>query len=261
MFTTIIDILKILSKEKMKRLVLSCIFLLANLKAADNVIILPYEDLPAMMNLVKMYLPKNPVILEAGAFDGKETIKMKNIWPESTIHTFEPVPSLYEGLIKNIAPYKKVFSYPLALSDSNGKSKFYLSEINNAPGIVSQSSSLLQPKEHLKCADTVVFKNQIMVDTITLDNWAKLNNVDHIDFLWLDMQGYELNALKAAENILKTVKVIVTEVEFVEAYAGQPLYNDVKKWLEEKGFKLVAKNFSPAISHWCWCGDAIFVKI
>lgn len=243
----------------MRKLVLSCLFLLS-LNASENAFVLPYEDLPALMNFVKMFLPKNPIVLEAGAFDGKETIKMNEIWPECTIHTFEPVPTLYKDLVKNIASYKNIFSYPMALSDKNGKATFYLSEFDTNPGVVSQSSSLLQPKEHLKCAPGVVFKNQIEVDTITLDDWAKLNNVNHIDFLWLDMQGYELNALKSAKDILKSVKVIVTEVEFVEAYAGQPLYSDVKKWLEEQGFKMVAKNFSPAISHWCWCGDVVFVR-
>jgi len=89
----------------------------------------------------------------------------------------------------------------------------------------------------------------------TFDAWAKDHAVDHIDFMWLDMQGYELHALKASPNILKTVKVILTEVEFVEAYEGQYLSYDIKDWLEKNGFVMIAQNISAG-----WYGDMLFVR-
>jgi len=73
--------------------------------------------------------------------------------------------------------------------------------------------------------------------------------------MWLDMQGYELNALMAAPGILSTVRVIVTEVEFVEAYEGQYLFDDIKLFLENRGFK-----FLGLVANYGWCGDALFVR-
>ncbi|MBK6479822.1 MAG: FkbM family methyltransferase [Saprospiraceae bacterium] len=74
------------------------------------------------------------------------------------------------------------------------------------------SSSLLEPKDHLIDHPDTSFKDKIQVQTITLDDWAFQNNISKVDLLWLDMQGFELNMLKASNKILATVKVIHTEV-------------------------------------------------
>ena len=48
---------------------------------------------------------------------------------------------------------------------------------------------------------------------------------------WLDAQGHELAILQGATNILKTVTVLYTEVNFIHAYKDQPLYDEIKSWL------------------------------
>ena len=73
--------------------------------------------------------------------------------------------------------------------------------------------------------------------------------------MWLDLQGMEYEALKSSPKILATVKAILLEVEFVEAYKGQILFKDIKKWLESENFKMVALNHKPT-----WFGDALFVR-
>lgn len=196
-----------------------------------------------VLNFVKPLLPDNPVIFEAGAYNGLDTRKMVEFWPKSFIYTFEPVPELYALLKKNTADLKNVRRFPLALSDKKGTAQFFISEYVYAPGTPSQSGSLLAPNEHLERSKEVVFPKHITVPTQTIDGWARENKVSHIDFMWLDMQGHELNALKHATHILPTVKLIYMEVEFVKAYKDQPLYNDVKAWLESKGFSVIALDF------------------
>lgn len=207
---------------------------------------------------IKKYLPSNPIVLEAGSFDGNDTKKMAQLWPYGTIYAFEPVPENFANLEKNSSNYLNVQRFSVALSDKNGTAEFFNSAYANTPDVPSQSGSLLSPKEHLDYDHNVVFNKIISVPTITLDDWAQQNGVTRIDLLWLDMQGYELNVLKASPNILKTVKVIYTEVEFVEAYAGQYLYQDVRKFLEAQGFLLVARDFDEPSQY--WFGNAIFVR-
>jgi hypothetical protein len=60
--------------------------------------------------------------------------------------------------------------------------------------------------------------------------------------LWLDLQGYELGALKGSTQILKGIKLIYTEVSLKNVYHKAPLYKDFKKWLESYGF-VVEKEF------------------
>jgi hypothetical protein len=60
-----------------------------------------------------------------------------------------------------------------------------------------------------------------------------------IDILKLDLQGYELEALRGATTLLPRVKTITVEVEFVPLYNGQPLFGDVDVCLRQAGFRLL----------------------
>ena len=59
-----------------------------------------------------------------------------------------------------------------------------------------------------------------------------------IDFMWLDLQGMELNVLKSGKSILQTVIAIYTEVSSIEVYKDQTLYTDLKEWLTSNGFSI-----------------------
>ena len=102
------------------------------------------------------------------------------------------------------------------------------------------------------------YKKTINVPTITLDDWAQKNNVTHIDFMWLDVQGHALHILKAAPQLLKTIKILFVEVEFIQAYENQYQYNDVKTWLEQNGFVEIGRDFENT-NKWFY-GNALFRK-
>ncbi len=212
--------------------------------------------------LAQPYLPNNPIIIDAGCFDGIDSLAMAKKWPQGHIHAFEPLTDTFQLLLSNVSHCANITPYPYALSDQNGTALMYVSEMAAQQGVSSQSSSLLAPKEHITYAPHVIFPKQIQVPTFTLDQWAQEYHISHVDLLWLDMQGLELTVLKAAPQLLKTVKVILTEVEFVEAYEGQSLYPELKQWLEEQGFELIGSNFNLAhpTKRGMWFGDALFVK-
>jgi FkbM family methyltransferase len=74
--------------------------------------------------------------------------------------------------------------------------------------------------------------------SITLDQYCEQNNITGVDAIKLDTQGSELDILKAATQILKTVSLIDIEVEFNELYEEQPLFGDVDCFLRSQGFVL-----------------------
>jgi len=204
------------------------------------------------------YLPNNPIIVEAGAYDGNDTVAMSKKWPHGKIYAFEPVPEIYKKLIARTSIIRNIRCFNDALSDKVGLADFILSERIDDPSRLGESSSLLRPKEHLKYAPHVKFNKAICVNATTLDKWAEDNNIYNIDLLWLDLQGFELNVLKAAPNIMKTVKIIYTELEFVEAYEGQYLFKDVDQWLKKNGFIRVARDFSLPVKF--WFGNAVYIR-
>ncbi len=207
------------------------------------------KNKPFSRELIKSFLPTNPVIVEAGAHIGRDTLTMSKLWPQSTIHAFEPVPKLFGQLKKNVADNPNIHCYQLALSNKTGTASLYISDEQ-----CTAISSLLKPAEIAQEKPTISFTPQT-VQTITLDDWAKKHSIDHVDFLWLDMQGAELQALKAASQLLKKVKALLIEITLTERYQGNPLYAEVKTWLEKQGFAVEVEHFH----HQQW-GNVLFVR-
>jgi len=63
------------------------------------------------------YIGPRPVIVEAGAWNGGDTARFAERWPDSEIHAFEPVPSSFALLEANTGHLPQVHRYPLALAD------------------------------------------------------------------------------------------------------------------------------------------------
>ena len=207
------------------------------------------ENIP--LSYMALFLPPSPTVVDAGAHDGSETVQMSLLWPRGTIHAFEPVPAVFQKLKANTAHLPNVRCYPLALAGECGTMTLHVSS-----GGTDASSSLLAPKEHRAVNPHIVFEAQIAVPVLTLDAWAAQNHCPRLDFLWLDMQGGELAALQAAPRLLAGVQAIHLEVATVELYENNPLYPDVRRWLEAQGFVLNREE----IAHFSG-GNAFFVRL
>lgn len=189
--------------------------------------------------LIAQYLPDNPVIIEAGAHIGFDSAEMARYWKKGHLHCFEPVPHIYEQLLGNTQYYKNINTYKLALGEQTGTSEIYVSK-----GAQNASSSLLAPKDHLDIYPDITFEEKIEIQTINLDEWAQQNRIAKVDFMWLDLQGFELQVLRAAPQVLKLVTAIYTEVHTQETYVGVPLYMELKAFLEEAGFEVTHEDLS-----------------
>ncbi len=223
----------------MMRNVSSFLLFLPTILLAHPVVKLPAFSHEHMLKEVAKILPSNPIIIEAGSYDGSDGIYMAKLWPKGTVHSFEPVPELFENVKKNTSQFSNINPFNLALSNTTGVSEIFISKLN---GNTSQSSSLLQPTGHLKFHTDISFPKSCLVSTITLDDWAQNNHISQVDFLWLDLQGVELDVIRNS-NVAKNAKAIYLEVEFLEAYKNQSLYPEIKKWMTENGFKLIATDF------------------
>lgn len=104
--------------------------------------------------------------------------------------------------------------------------------------------------------DEIYEQYETYVESVRLDTFMENNNIQTIDILWMDIQGMELSALKSLSNKIKNVKIIHTETEFIEEYDNQPLFNDIKKFLEENGFLYIGLTRQWKHHH----GDALFVN-
>lgn len=192
------------------------------------------------------YLPSNPIILEAGAQFGEDTQWMSELWPEAVIHAFEPLQDNYV-LLENLAKSKhNIFCYKLALSDKKGTAPFYVA--GGASSLLKPAASFNQLYFH---AD---LHNPLIVETVTLDEWASSNGVSHIDFMWLDMEGNELHVLKSS-GMMKTTTLIYIEVNLQTFWENCARYEEVKAFLSERGFEEIWAEITPN-----WQGNALYLN-
>lgn len=71
------------------------------------------------------------------------------------------------------------------------------------------------------------------VQTKKLDD---LQEIEHIDFLKIDIQGGELSVFKSGRQKLKEAVAIQTEVSFITLYKNQPSMGDIDLELRHQGF-------------------------
>lgn len=197
--------------------------------------------------LLKKILPANPIIIEAGAQFGEDTEWMSQMWPQGKIYAFEPSPVSFPSVQTVAAKNNNVFAYHLALSNTKGEFSFYLA---------GGASSLLKP--------TTSFNNDyfhadldhpIIVPVTTLDEWASDNKIANIDFLWLDMEGNEMNALEGALISLKNVKLIYTEVNLQRFWENCVMYDELTVWMNNHGFVEIWADIQPH-----WHGNVVFMN-
>jgi FkbM family methyltransferase len=204
-------------------------------------------------DLIAKFLPDDPVVFEAGGHYGCDTIRFATKWPKGTIISFEPNPHAFAKLLETTKDFDNVYVHNFAINNYNGIAILNVCHGNFGDNpIFEGASSLLNASEWME----IHYQGpKLEVSCVVLDDWCQVNDVDHIDFIWLDLEGLELQVLKSSPKILEKVKVIYTETNFLEFRKGMTQFKDLKTFLENSGFQL--------LSHWYaegFQGNVIFVK-
>src|SRR4051812_2352164 len=71
-----------------------------------------FPQVSDLVSVMKQQLPPNPVLVEAGAHIGVDTLKFSQLWPQGHIHAFEPVPAIFAELQQRVAGCGNVTCYP-----------------------------------------------------------------------------------------------------------------------------------------------------
>jgi FkbM family methyltransferase len=201
-------------------------------------------------NLKEKYSLKINGILHIGAHYGEEyeVYKQNNI--EKLIF-FEPAPDNFK-ILKELLN-EKVVLVNKALGNKNTKILLNVESANQG-----QSNSILKPLLHLKQYPHITFDNTVEIDMVRLDDYMQENNLfdSGINFINIDVQGYELEVFKGAENYLNNVDYIVTEVNRDIVYYDNVLIEDLDNYLSKYNFKRFDTTWDGGI----W-GDAFYIKI
>ncbi|MBN1617921.1 FkbM family methyltransferase [Candidatus Dojkabacteria bacterium] len=145
---------------------------------------------------------KNNVIFDIGANIGYYSVIGSKIIGESgQVYAFEPDPFNLKLLNENITlnKQKNIISIPKAVGSSNQK--------------ISLQQDLNQG--HTRVSTKEKSSQEIpQIEMITLDDFILENKISNVDYLKIDIEGYELYALEGAENSLGKgiIKTIMIEI-------------------------------------------------
>lgn len=169
-------------------------------------------------------------IIDAGANVGQFARAAAELYPEAMIYSIEALPEVAHGFRANLSDRKSVHLFETALGSYTGTIRFY-------PNSYAQSSSALPLAE----GDRPKHSGQrqlapIEVPVIRLDELLDEKSMEGPILLKLDLQGFELEALKGAPDVLARSDYVLTETVFEPAYKGEPLFGELQDYLRECGF-------------------------
>ena len=197
-------------------------------------------------------------IFDIGANRGQTAQRYRAKFPNAEIYCFEPFPESVAVLQQHFAGDPKIHIVPKAVADSTGRVTFYV----NAQA--DTNSLLPRPKtERRYFPKTAGPKTSIEVETVSLDDFVRDNNLAGIDILKFDIQGGELNALRGATELLGSgqVSLIYTEIMFIAHYVDAPLYHELASYLADFDYSLFdVYGLQRATNGQLRYGDAIFVS-
>ena len=155
-----------------------------------------------------------PVLFDVGANVGQTVLRLRHLFPDGIIHSFEPSPDTFKSLESNVGRTGNTVLNNVGVGATSGT----LELIENTK---SDMSSFLEP------ADTWgAVRKRTSVPVITVDEYCLINSIDRIDLLKVDTQGYDYEVLLGSAEMLRrrTIALILVEVIF------DTMYNDIRRF-------------------------------
>jgi FkbM family methyltransferase len=158
-----------------------------------------------IIDLKRFYDDKaNLTVVDVGGNIGQSVESYVNNFKDPVIYSFEPVNETFKLLKKNVGGLKGVNCYNMAMGSENKIQTIYIQSDSGLNSLNDQFNQLN------KSAVT----QQITVEK--LDNFCEANKVNRIHLLKIDTEGYEMEVLKGAGELIKQKKIdfILAEVGF-----------------------------------------------
>jgi FkbM family methyltransferase len=194
---------------------------------------------------------KKPIktILELGSRDLEDAKKLVEFY-DADIYSFECNPDCLDLCYKNFAVFdpsisSRITIVPHAVCVSDDIVPFFPFDPTQYNNI--GASSMLKIDFNRRSSDDPDFgrpnpQKMVSVSGIRMDTFCKDNFIEKIDLVCIDLQGYELEALKSFGECLRNVHYIITEASINSTYEGGANFNDLRSHLESFGFKFICHN-------------------
>lgn len=152
---------------------------------------------PQLRNVFRKLINKDDIILDIGANIGYHSLLFSEVCgPNGKVYSFEPVKKNYTQLIKNIElnQIKNINPLNFALGNSDINLVIDTEKSGPNPGSISLLN-VSKTGEEISCRDA--------------DKALQSMNIKKIDFIKIDVEGYEWFVLESLKNIIKETRPII----------------------------------------------------
>ncbi len=171
-------------------------------------------------------------IFDVGANKGQflNTVTSEIDQEQCIIHCFEPTSDSFNTLKQNAPKSPNIILNKLGLGKEQGTFSIFYDE----PG--SGTASLTKRRlDHFG----VSFSHTEQVQIDTVDNYCRLNNINRIDLLKIDVEGHEMDVLFGATNMFEKGLIGLVNFEFGGCNIDtRCFFQDFFYWFKTVGMKL-----------------------
>jgi FkbM family methyltransferase len=185
-------------------------------------------------------------IIDVGANVGQSVERYLVEFPGSVVHCFEPVPSTFDQLFEKFVGNPRVHLHKLALGSKPG-------------------AAMMRP-DGGSSTFRVSSDGYVPVEIGTLDEFCASQGIQHVNFLKVDTEGFDLEVLMGAVELIarSAIDVVQVEVGMSPRHHVHVRFEDVKAFMESKGMELFSiidqmRNFVPGGPYLQWA-DAVFIS-
>jgi FkbM family methyltransferase len=181
------------------------------------------------------------VVLDIGANRGGFAGNVLLRAPLARVFCFEPNPDLQGELQRKALKFGKHRGHPrcevieAAVGEQDCQAELMVTGLAAASSLLPVSETCLKG---WPSADFSLVRRQ-QVQVRRLDNFLESKGIGKVQLLKLDVQGFELAALRGCSARLRDVRHIVCEVQFHSLYEGAPLWHEIVNFLKPYGFNPV----------------------
>jgi FkbM family methyltransferase len=141
------------------------------------------------------------ILFDIGANIGNFSLLVVELFPKSTVYSFEPSKATFDQLVQNIESQLQITAHPIAFGEDNKQASLYSNEVGS--GMASlYNRNLNNP--------SIKFNQSEKIQVQKLDDWVAKNKVNP-DYIKIDVEGSELSVLRGGTNTLRKVKAVQFE--------------------------------------------------
>ena len=180
------------------------------------------------------------VYVDVGARGGTDR-RWKRFKKHFLTVAFEADEAAYQELLSTSKRDPKVRPIFAALHNRSGEITFYVTRKAAVSSVLPPNREFLERFPDPGRFDVV---RTVRLEATTLDSALQTHGIREIDFLKIDTQGSALWVLEGGREALAGAYGVEVEAEFAPLYEGQPLFNEVDRFMRANGFEILDINRS-----------------